>query len=198
MALLASSLSKVNLGDVITVADGRSLTVRARAQLPAVVGTMSGFVVCGECEALLSVPPSARSPIGLYAPLNYIPAALASARPVYAGAVSYWAPHLPANAGAMGELRFRVAEPPGQVDPLVIVWRGNESVVFCHYGEADPSTLEVLSMGRPDANIEIAKRRSGTVTAPHTAPATTPAPLHAPAPAQPARTRRTLIDIGRR
>lgn len=192
MTLLASSLSKVNLGDVVTVADGRSLTVRARAQLPAPVGTMSGFVLCGECEALLSVPPSPRSPIGLYAPLNYVPAALASARPVYAGAVSYWAPHLPADAGAMGELKFRVAEPPGQVDPLVIVWRGNESVVFCHYGEADPSTLEVLSMSRPAADVEVAKRRSSIVTAPHTAPAPAPTPLHAPAP-EPARSRRVSL-----
>jgi hypothetical protein len=193
MSLLGSSLSNANLGDVVSVGDGRSLTVRARAALPESVGSMAGFVVCGECEALLSLPPSPRAPVGLYAPLNYIPAKLSSARPVFSGAVSYWAPHLPADGGAMGELRFRVAEPPGSVDPLVVVWRGNEPVVFCHYGDADPRELELLEMGRPAPEVALAERRTGFVTAPHTAPTPAPAPA-VPAPS-PVRARRRLASL---
>jgi hypothetical protein len=178
MTTRAHPLEKVNLGDIVSVGDGRRLTVRARAVLPDVVGLMAGFVLCGELEALLSVPPSPTAPVGMYAPLNYVPAPLARATPVYAGAVSYWAPHLHADGGAMGELTFRVAEVPGILEPLVIVWRGKESVVFCHYGDTNTAALDILAMPAPSGEVDIKSRRSDVVSAPHTNPGV---PEHAPA-----------------
>jgi hypothetical protein len=77
----------------------------------------------------------------------------------------------------MGELTFRVAEVPGILEPLVIVWRGKESVVFCHYGDTNTAALDVLAMPAPSGAVDIKSRRSDVVSAPHTTPL---APVHTP------------------
>lgn len=178
-------LRGVHLGDLIALPDGRSLTVRAKAELPLPVGSMAGWVIAGELEALLSFPPSVSSPVNLYQPVDYLPESMHRARSVFSGSCSYWSPHLPAARQAMGELLYRVAEVAGQVDPLVIVWRSNEAVVFVKASSIPPESLGVLWMPRDAEDVSMVPRHTTVVTSPDNPPAQQPnTPVHVPAPAQ--------------
>lgn len=159
-------LSHVELGDVVVLPDGRAMTARAKVSLPAPVGSMSAFIIGGELEALLSVPTMADSPVLVYVPIDYLPEAAAKARTVYEGAMRYWAPHLPALSGAMGELLYRVVALRGSVDPIVIVYRGPEVVVFIKASYADARDLRVMYMRRDVDNEMHLDRQAATVVSP--------------------------------
>jgi hypothetical protein len=159
-------LSHVELGDVIVLPDGRAMTARAKVNLPAPVGSMAGFVIAGELEVLLSVPVREESPVLVYVPIDYLPESAARARTAYEGAMSYWAPHLPALSGAMGELLYRVVAIRGSVDPIVIVYRGPEVIVFIRASYAHSDDLRILYMRRDvDNDVEL-DRHAGTVISP--------------------------------
>lgn len=162
-------LRDTELGDIVVLPDGRGLTARSKVVLPSVVGSMAGFVLCGELEVLLSIPTSATAPINVYVPVDYVPE-LASSRTVHEGAASYWAPHLPSITGAMAEILYRVVEIRGSVDPVVIVYRGVEVIVFIRTTFAHPSDIKVLYMPRTDANDYDVTRHAATVDAPVAVP----------------------------
>lgn len=157
-----TQLAEARLGDLVVLPDGRSLSVRARASLPTPVGSMAGFVLCGEFEVLLGTPSSAAAPVDVYVPLPKMPESVKQARVVQEGAATYWAPHLPALKSAMSELLYRIVEVRGQVDPVVIVWRGKEPVVFVRASFADPDDLDVKQM--PDEEVIGDVRRESAVT----------------------------------
>jgi hypothetical protein len=159
-------LAGIELGDVIVLPDGRAMTARAKVSLPEPVGSMSGFVIGGELEALLSLPTMAESPVLLYVPIDYLPEAAAKARTVYEGAMRYWAPHLPALTGAMGELLYRVVAVRGSIDPIVIVYRGPEVIVFIRASYVDPRDLRVMRMRRDVANDMEMERHAAVVRSP--------------------------------
>jgi hypothetical protein len=70
--------------------------------------------------------------------------------------MNYWAPHLPALSGAMGELLYRVVAIRGSVDPIVIVYRGPEVIVFIRAAYANQDDLKVLYMRRDvDNDVEL-------------------------------------------
>lgn len=159
-------LADIALGDVVVLPDGRSMTARSKAVLPTPVGSMAGFVICGEMEVLLSTPSASAAPINLYVPLDYFPFEQAQARVAAEGAASYWAPHLPALRGAMGEILWRVVEVRGSVDPAVVVYRGAEVIVFIRVSFFASSSLKVLCMRRDVSNDVDATRHSSIVRAP--------------------------------
>jgi hypothetical protein len=185
-------LASIELGDIVVLPDGRAMTARSRVTLPRPVGSMAGFVIAGELEVLLSSPASVSEPVGVYTPINYLPAAAQFCRTAVEGAARYWAPHLPALGGAMGEIIYRVIEIRGQVDPAVIVYRGEELTVFIKATIAQPGDLQVMYMPRSDANEVAVTRHSGTVE-----PAFDPvAPMQRPAVAPqsvPVRRTRRLV-----
>lgn len=185
----ALPLADLELGDIVVLPDGRAMTVRSRVTLPQPVGSMAGFVIAGELEILLSSPSSAAEPIGVYVPVDHLPAAARYCRTVVEGAARYWAPHLPALGGAMGEIVYRVVEIRGQVDPAVLVYRGEELTVFIRATVANAGDLQVMKMPRAVDNEQEIVRHSGTVE-----PALDPlSPAHMPEPAQvPQRTRRLV------
>lgn len=173
MDLIDRPLADLALGDVVTLPDGRALTVRSIVQLAFPVGTMSSFLLLGELEMLLSVSPSAADPLGVYRPVEHFPVPAAHVRAAAEGAARYWAPHLPAVAGAMGEVRYRVLEVRGSLDPIVLVYRGPETVPFVRTGHLDGTTIRVLRMGRSDAAEHSVDRHAATVRqAPHLVPVT--------------------------
>lgn len=176
-APIQTPLADVALGDIVVLPDGRALTVRSRVTLPAPVGSMAGFVICGEMEILLSTPSSTGGPVNVYVPINYLPESAARARTVCEGAANYWAPHLPAMSGAMGEILYRVVEVRGSIDPIVIVYRGQEVIVFIRATYARSSDLNVLSMSRDAGNDVDVTRHAGVVT-----PAAVPAQVPVPSP----------------
>lgn len=174
-------LRELELGDILALPDGRQLTVRAvEPALNVPVGPMAGFILAGEVgpqATLLSVPPAPNGPVGIYTPLDRIPASAAAAVPVCEGAVSYWAPHLPNVSGAMGELGYRVCRVRGQIDPLVLIWRGPERVVFVRSAVTSAGHLSMVMMPRDRAATEVDQARHAAVV---TTPAHVPAPVEVP------------------
>jgi hypothetical protein len=156
-------LAKVALGDLVTLPDGRRLTARARVSLPVPEGTMAAFIICGELEVLLSLPTTRSAPVSVYVPIPYLPEGARTAKVVFEGVTSYWAPHLPGLTGAMGELTFRVLRVRNTLDPVVLVYRGSEPIVFVKASEADLSDLHVQFMPRSADNDVNVTRHSALV-----------------------------------
>lgn len=167
-------LAYVALGDLVALPDGRRLSVRARVSLSIPEGPMAGFVICGELEVLLSMPSQQHAPFGVYIPIPYLPESAADAKVVSEGVTSYWAPHLPSAAGAMGELAWRVLRPRNALDPIVAVYRGNELVVFVKASQASGDDLSVRYMPRSGGQDAPAVRHSALIGTPTPAPALQP------------------------
>jgi len=184
------ALTSLGLGDLVTLPDGTFLTVRSiERQLQVPVGSMHGFVLGGEIgpqATMLSVPSGPRGTVYLYTPVESVPAGVTGVQQACWGVISYWAPHLPGLSGALGELTYRVFRIRGQVEPLVIVWRGEERIVFVRSGAATPDELEFLRMQVDEATTEHRVVR-------HTARVTNPANVPAPAPVPAETGRRSLI-----
>lgn len=156
----------LQLGDIVTLGVGHALTVRGVEQnLAVIVGNMAGFVLLGEIgpqAALLSIPPDNHSPISVYTPLEEIPPHARSAVPLCSGVISYWAPHLPGFSGAQGELGYKVAKVHGSLDPMVLIWRREERVVFLRSASFEPSTLRITRLPRNESLTEIDQVRYAT------------------------------------
>lgn len=163
-------LARSELGDLVTLPDGRSLSVRARVSLPSPEGSMAGFLILGELELLLSMPHRLHAPFGVYIPISYLPDYAADAKSVFEGVTSYWSPHLPAISGAMGELAWRVLRVRNRLDPLVLVYRGQEMVVFVKASEASSGDVSVRFMPRTRDNEHEVTRQSALVGSPHPLP----------------------------
>lgn len=156
-------LRNLQLGDILTLDTGQAYSVRSvERDLAAVVGTMTGFVLAGELgpqAVLLAVPPNAADPIDVYAPLDYIPLHARSATAVCEGVASYWAPHLPNLSGAQGEIGYKIARIRGSVDPMVLVWRGEERVVFLRSAALPLDYLHVHYLPRDASITEVDQAR---------------------------------------
>ena len=156
-------LSDVLLGDVIVLSDGREATVRARVTFQEPAGSMSGFLITGEFETLLSLPLRAQDPLLMYSPIDYMPDKVAEGRIAYEGAMNYWSPHLPALQGAMGEVLYRVVLLRGEVDPAVVIYRGREIIVFLRSSTTSLDGVSVLKMQRGVDNQVVVTRHSAVV-----------------------------------
>lgn len=167
-------LADVALGDVVVLPDGRAMTVRSRVSLPFPAGSMAGFLVTGEFDALLSLPASTHEPLLVYVPIDHLPESAENARVVCEGAMNYWAPHLPALQGAMGELLYRVILVRGSIDPIVIVYRGRELIVFIRASVAMTDEIAVLAMRRDTSNQIAVDRHSAVVAPPNLVPSMVP------------------------
>lgn len=178
-------LADIALGDIVVLPDGRAMTARSKANLTHPVGSMASFVIAGEMEVLLSVPARAGDNILVYVPIDYVPESAENARVAAVGAANYWAPHLPALRGAMGEITYRVLEVRGSVDPIVIVYRGNEVIVFIRATFALPGELQVMAMRRSDANDVDVIRHAAVVIERDGVPTHVPDDLLAPERAVP-------------
>lgn len=181
-----SELQDTRLGDIICLPDGRAMTARVVVPLPEVVGSMSGFVICGEMEILLSDPAEPQHPINVYVPIDTFPFPKEQCRVLYEGATFYWAPHLPSLSGAMAEVTFRIIEVRGKLDPVIMVWLGPELIVFIRATAALPEHLEFIRLNRSSANEKDVARHAAVVS-----PVRAPRP--ASAPAEPARKRREKV-----
>jgi len=163
-------LTTVALGDLVRLPDGRVFSARAvMPRLPASVGPMAGFVLLGELgpdAVLASVPSVVAGQVLLYSALNKVPASARSAVEVTAGVVTYWPPHVPALAGAMSALAFKVCKLPARSEPLVLVWRDKELVVFVHTGSAafHDMTVEALDRDPSVTDIPVVRAAAAVVT----------------------------------
>lgn len=177
----AATLKNLQLGDIVSLPTIPAISVRAlEAQLACIVGTMSGFVLLGEIGPdcyLLSITSDDHGQVDIYTPLDHIPVRYQHAEARCQGVVSYWAPHLPNISGAQGELGYKVARIRGAIDPMVIVWRGNERVVFLRTSTMPYTALQVTELPRNSEQTEKDVSRYASYV-------TTQTPYQAPAPPQ--------------
>jgi hypothetical protein len=173
----AFPLANLELGDVLELPGTAPRTVRGRVSLPVVVGSMSGFLIMGEFDMLLSLPSDVRERLTTYEdPLDYLPKELEGAPVASEGALNYWSPHVPALSGAMGEVLYRVVSVRGSVDPVVIIYRGRELIVFSATGRAEAGSTGVHRMTRGVDNNVAVERHSALVR-----PVVLPMPVPVPA-----------------
>lgn len=168
------ALASVNLGDIVTLPDGQTHTVRSRVDLPASVGTMSGFIICGEMVVLASIPNSIHSPVGLYSPLAVMPEEVKRGSMVSSGLASYLSPHLPIRAGGLGEISWAIIDMPGSLDPVVITTRSNEHIIWLKSQTAHAGSLFALKMPLSEEDARVI-REAATVM-PHYVPHYAPVP----------------------
>lgn len=154
-------LADAELGDLITLPDGSAHSVRARTKLTVPVRGLGGFVVLGECQIVLTTPTVTGGPISVYLP-GRLPDA-ASVSQIAEGASRYWAPHLPAISGAMGELLWRLLGVAGLADPVVVLYRNDEAIPFIRTAFAWPGDVSLLRLDRSDRNDIAVDRHSATV-----------------------------------
>lgn len=173
----ATALSGLALGDIVTLPPARSLSVRVSVDLPDNDLSLSGFVALGELELLLMSPCDSRGDLIVLEPVDYLPPQASSARVLAEGAAAYWAPHLSAHAGGMGEVYYRLLMPRGQVTPMVLMYRGPELVVFVHVGTESPESVQVLRMPRSAQDATTVSRVAAVVD-----PLNVPLPSRAPTP----------------
>lgn len=161
-------LAGLALGDIITLPDGRDLTVRSLVSLTQPVGSMAGFVLLGELELLLSIPSLLGAPDGVYLPIERFPVPTSNTRCASEGAARYWAPHLPALGQAMGEIYYRVIEVRGSIDPVVVIYRGPEAVVFVRTGYTFDGELRITALRRDPSNenVDVDRHAADVVVAP--------------------------------
>lgn len=162
-----NDLRTAQLGDVLTTPDGQTSTVRAvEPQLACEVGALSGFVLAGEIgptAVLLGLPATDAEPVALYVPLDQVPPHARGATEVLSGVISYWSPHLPGMSGAMGELGYKVCVVPGSSDPMVLMWRGRELVVFVKSSVCSPDAVRVQPMAVDARRSEVDVERVAAV-----------------------------------
>lgn len=156
-------LGDLRLGDIVSVPDGRSLSVRVLVPLPSAPLGMSSFAVLGELEMLLASPATPGQPVQTYAPVDYLPPSMNGAKLLCEGAAAYWAPHLPALAGAMGEVQYRLLSLRAQLAPLVLLYRGPEMIVFVRTGEVQAEKVRALRMPRDNSRPDPVARVTAVV-----------------------------------
>lgn len=185
----ASSYEQVHrlaLGDIVRLPDGRELTVRScERRLSVPVGQMAGWFLVGEIgpqATLLSMPTEPGAPVSVFTPLEDIPAHARSARVVVEGVTSYWAPHLPNTSGAMGELAYRVCTVRASSEPMVLIWRGRELVVFVQSAVTSTDALTMWQLRQAPEETERDVTRYGAKVVPHRVPTGDPAPTKKTAP----------------
>jgi len=153
----AFKLEEGQIGRSVVLPDGQKLMVRGKASLPEPVRPwLSGFLACGDCEILVSIPPSGSNlPQLIYHPRNRPPRFSRWAKDAknirYEGVLPYWEPQ-PAPLGTLVKLQYRIvskrsvgldeetilaATPGGRKAsriadeiPMIFLYRGSEPILF--------------------------------------------------------------------
>lgn len=181
----------LKLGDIMVLPDGRSFSVRMLASLSTNDLDFGLLCLLGDLELMLA-PSATSNSVQVLLPVESLPQADTSAKLLCDGAAAFWAPHLPAIGGAMGEVLFRLLLLISLFAPLVIVDRGQDRVFFLRIGELDASSLHVQRM--PTSLLDMTSvPRFAAVLEPAVTPApvlSPPSPIRVPAIKQPASTPR--------
>jgi len=155
-------IEALRLGDIVTLPDGRCLSLRMLAPLPANPLSLGALLVLGDLEMLLA--PSSTSPaVSVMVPVESLPPGASAAKALCDGAAAFWAPHLPAAGGAMGEVLFRLLLLRNVFAPLVVIDRGGDHVFFLRIGEVDRNFLRYTRMGSSNLSDVPVERFSAVV-----------------------------------
>lgn len=163
---MAFPLADVYLGDLLELPDGRHLSIRSKTVLPTPVDTLAGFVIAGELEVLLGTPDVHVAPIAVYVKHKLADPRLAKGVELVRGVSSYWAPHLPGIKDAMAELTWRIIRMPGSPWPAIVVYRGEEAILFLRTHDLPAADISVRRLARNAHDTARVDRYATTITAP--------------------------------
>lgn len=157
-------LLELALGDIVTLPDGATYSIRSLVKFKEAVEDVAGFLLLGEMEAVLAIPPATNAPVSMYLPVNRFPHTRSQTVSVADGVTRYWAPHLPSAGKAMGEIMYRVVTSIGSVTPTMVLYRGPDAVVYVSAGQFRQERLSVSCMPRDASNEDVVvQRHSGDV-----------------------------------
>lgn len=169
-----TSLNDLALGDLIATPDERTLCARMLAVFPDDSPRPwrgGGFVVLGDFEAMILSGPSTAS-ISLYVPVESVPPHVARQDRLAEGMAGFLAPHLPADSSALEPIAWRSYRVAGQLEPLVVVYRGPQILTFMAATSFDRNDIEVISLPRTGSKVAPMSRLATVVDLP--APAIEP------------------------
>ena len=153
-ALSVERLQQVRLGDLVDIPEVGRLTARAKVLLDGLVGSLQGFVICGEAELIVGVPSREGEMPLLYSRSADPKQALLGLQRRYRGECGYWAPHQAANRGGIGTAHWAVGSKPGELEPVILLWRTpGELEVFAFDSYLDK--LDVTQMSRDNERVEL-------------------------------------------
>jgi hypothetical protein len=155
-------LYATSLGDVVSLPDGTHMTVRARAVMPMSMSLLRGIVVLGECSIVLGIPGRMSEGLSVFDRVDGLASVDSEgALLVGDGEVPYWTAHLPGRGGNTGRLGWSVLERAGHLAPVVVLRRGNESMVFAWSRALDVTDVSIQAMGHDGRGEEGSAVRVG-------------------------------------
>jgi hypothetical protein len=171
--MFSGDFTSYRLGDIVTLPDGVSRSIRMATPLPANELSLGFLVLLGELEMVLAPGPTG---VHILLPVERMPPQLASAKRLCDGAAAYWSPHLPALSGAMGEVLYQLLMLRSSFTPVTAITRGDDTVFFARSGQVTFSDLRMLKMARVDGD-ETEVARYAAIVDPIAAPVRTPTPV---------------------
>jgi hypothetical protein len=183
-----TSLTDLALGDLVMTPDERTLTVRLLALFPEGFSRPwrgGGFTILGDFDTVLVTGTSTAS-IGMYVPVESVPPHVAGQDMIAEGLAGFLAPHLPSDSTALEPLSWRCYRVAGQLEPLIVIYRGPQVLAFMYATSFDRDDVTVIALPRTGSRVNPVSRYATVVDL--------PAPMVEP----PARTpSKTTIRTGR-
>lgn len=141
----AAQLRQLNLGDIVTFPDGRDFSLRMIADIPDNPLRISRLLALGDLELVLAAGDAA-SEVQVLLPVETLPPGASSAKVLCDGAAAFWAPHLPAIGGAMGEITFRLLMLRSAFAPLAVLNRSGDHIFYLRMGTLELSRIKVTHL----------------------------------------------------
>jgi hypothetical protein len=163
-----STLTELALGDLVVTPDERTLAVRLLALFPAEFPRPwrgGGFAILGDFDAVLVTGTSTAS-IGMYVPVESIPPHVAGHDMIAEGTAGFIAPHLPADSTALEPISWRSYRVAGQLEPLLVIYRGPQILAFMYATAFDRNDVSVIALPRTGSNVDPASRYATVVDLP--------------------------------
>jgi hypothetical protein len=163
-----NSIRDLALGDMVTTPDGRTASVRLLALFPEGVSRpwrTGGFVILGDFDAVL-VTSRNTSAIAAYVPIESVPTHVAGSDLLAEGRAGFLASHLPTDASALEPISWRAYSMVGQIEPLLVVYRGPQILVFLPATSFDSSDVTVVHLPRSGSNVKSVARHAVLVDLP--------------------------------
>ena len=161
----SAPLASLSLGDLITLQDGSSHSVRAHASWTSPIKDIVGFVLLGEMRLILDIPASGRA-VDVYIPSDRTPDDPSHLSSQAQGLVRYWAPHLPPVSGAMSELSYRLLTTPMRIDPVFILYRQGEAIIFVKSGQIPFGSLRTDRLDKRSIETPVDRYSASLAPAP--------------------------------
>jgi len=187
-----TSLHDLALGDMVTTPEGRSSSVRLLAAFPEGVTRPwrnGGFVILGDFDAIL-VTGRSTSAIAAYVPIESIPAQVAGRDLLAEGTAGFLAPHLPTDCSALEPVSWRAYRMAGQLEPLLVIYRGPQILAFLPATSYDCAEVSVICLPRSGSTVKPVNRHAVLVDLPTAPVESIPSIRTRPSSRRPARSKR--------